>query len=595
ALIKHISDKYMASDAAAKSVNAKQWNTLVGLVGSEVSAEVKAQWIARLRSAFMSDSKTLAALNVNPGGRGWYVNYLVQALKWLGDKNTNDVRTAVTMAVLPDVSTLSVKQLIAQAHRLKATGKTGAAARVALIKHISDKYMASDAAAKSVNAKQWNTLVGLVGSEVSAEVKAQWIARLRSAFMSDNETLATLNVNPDGRGWYVNYLVQALVWLGDKNTEDVRTAVTMAVLPDPATLSVKQLIAHASRLKATGKTGAAARAALVKHISDKYMASDAAAKSVTAKQWNTLIRSLGSELSFKVRAQWIARIRSAFASEDLSFNDLSSVSAALSSLGNGNSISFVIAWTEENESWKSWELGELSRLARALRKYSQADKLKASIAALISTKYIPNTKAIQDAGIEVIARLVEALGVSFSDEDEKAWIDGIRAAFASSNEVITALGSSQCTRLVNVLTALSDPNAGSIAMVWLAGKDDDNWGDRSLEDMTAAVKLAASAGDEKGAEIMNKLAAMAMSSELDIPDKVKVCQAFSDAWSQMGKAAKAQQWAMIAYEIALGTKTARDQADMGTLKTVAIILSKAGLTGKNKGYPCFAEALASMA
>ncbi|MCP4378447.1 MAG: hypothetical protein GY794_20020, partial [bacterium] len=46
---------------------------------------------------------------------------------------------------------------------------------------------------------------------------------------------------------------------------------------------------------------------------------------------------------------------------------------------------------------------------------------------------------------------------------------------------------------------------------------------------------------------------------------------------------------------ALGTKTARDQADMGTLKTVAIILSKAGLTGKNKGYPCFAEALASMA
>jgi hypothetical protein len=708
-IIAHIGTKYLVSDAAAKSFTAKQWHTLVGSLAKELSTEAKVQWVTRLRSAFAGSKESLAALNARADAKGGRrsVDYLVDSLARLGDKKTNDVKTAVTMTSSPDLATMSTDQLLARARRLRATGQTGAAAKAALGKHIAGKYLASDATAKSFTTRQWSDLVGILANDLSPEARAQWVVKLRSAFANAEaiagikyadlrslvkvlkylkdadaaevifahlkssttwqsyspEQLCGLLEDAGGSGRYdaaargqlgefVNSkymanttatksvplkqwthfahrlrgdlsseikkqwiaklreafansgeiiatlgdsdriaLMGALRGLGDADVSNLK-GISAEALKDWKTLDAEKIARLADRLS---NSDTKTRAEMVAHVDSKYASGPAAARGVTPTQWRTVAGIFRGDLSMAQQARWISVIRGGFVSEDLNINDLFSISATLSSLGDGNSIGFVTAWGEKNESWKSWKLADLARLAGTVRKYSQADKLKTSLTALISTKHIPNTKTIQDAGLRAIAQLVEALGVGFSEDDEKAWIDGIRRAFASSNEMITALGSSQCTTLVNTLTALGDPNAGSLAMAWLASKGDANWTGKSLKEMTAAVMLAASAGDEKGAEMMDKLAATAMSGELKISEKLTICQTFSKAWGQMGKGAKAQQWAMTAYEIAVGTKAARDQADMGTLGMVARILSKSGLTGKDKGYPCFADALAGMA
>jgi hypothetical protein len=575
--IAHIGTKYLASDAAAKSLTVKQWLDLAGVLDKQLSDDAKAQWAGRLRSTFASD-EAVADMKRSD------VRMVVDVLKKLKD-------TAPSTVVLTYLQASTVwksfgpGELVGLTDDLRRGGKSCAAGNALLAEVVDSKYMVSTASVKSVLLGQWSSFAGRFRNDLSESAKKRWIAKLRQAFAGNAETIVALGDSDRGK------LMGALRDLGDKDTSDLK-GVSAETLKGWKSLDAEQIVNLSRRLSdADTKT----RAEMIAHIDATYGSSGAAARTLSVRNWQRVSGAFRNDLSVSQRAKWISAIRSGFVGEELGGGELLTLAGELNNLGDGNSVGFIIEWTQKHASWKSWPLGDLSRLAGSVRKFSQADKLKTTLTEIVSAKYIGNTKAVQAAGLSRIASLAEALGAGFSDGDETAWIAGVRKAFAPSDEAITALSSGECSSLVKLLTGLGDANAGALSKVWFANKSKTDWSEASEQEMTAAIILAASAGDAKGAALMNELGAMAISAEMKISEKLTICHAFSNAWDRMKQPTKSQQWAMTAYEVGLGTQAARNQADMGTLGRVARILRNSGLTGKDKGYSCFAGALADLA
>ena len=237
---------------------------------------------------------------------------------------------------------LDPRGLVKLAQQLTA-GKTAnekEAARLAA--YIDETYLSNGEAVRSVQAGEWANLCRALGTILSPEERAEWTQALKAAYVADGETFAGLDLAAVGR------LSVALEHLGDAGCRQVAPA-WMAGTSAWRELAPGDLVALADRLNWCGEAGASARADLVRHVEETYLATPAATRSVTPGQWRRLTSRLQKTLSAEGRGRWVTGLRSAYATDaktlrSLQPGEFQSLVGALRALGDAKTPLLVARW-----------------------------------------------------------------------------------------------------------------------------------------------------------------------------------------------------------------------------------------------------------
>jgi hypothetical protein len=136
---------------------------------------------------------------------------------------------------------------------------------------------------------------------------------------------------------------------------------------------------------------------------------------------------------------------------------------------------------------------------------------------------------------------------------------------------------------------LNDNHTTDLAMAWLADKQRRT--QTSLNDALSIAMFAGADNREQLATLITELLTTKQPETLAWPEAVSV----SRAWFKADQLDKARQWASKAYGDAVGSEQAREQADERTLTRLSRLLFDLGMVGKDKGYPAFATAIATLA
>jgi len=578
-LVNHITTTYLKDAAAVKLLVPAQWGRTVNMLRGELSDGAKAQWIAALRSAYAGTNEAVAAMNAE--GR----KSLTSALRALGDKQANNLH-ATFIEESDGWKTYDAGKFLELVRAMGPLGQVGSAARGRLAAHAKAKFLTDDQTARTMVPQRWVYIVRILAPSLSAADKTLWIARLRSAFAGTPDVFGALSARDR------NNVSTALRVLGDKNTGDIKEAFVNGSTAWHSS-DAGQLF-DLLRSLGTSDTSLAAKGRIVDQITAKYAASDAAAIGVGISRWGSIVRSSRGVLSAKTMGIWATRLRSAFAAKDMKARELFSLLGTLKSLGETDSVGFVTAWMAQRNSWQSWTVAEHAALAKTLAG-SQNAAAPLSQIEQVAVGRIADAEAMRTTGHRPWLRLVQVLAPSMSAETEAAWALAMRQAFAPSAAALEALPARDCAGLMSILVALGDANAASLALTWLKGTNRNAWSEERLADVISAVAAAGSADKTAVVNAMNELGTLALSGEMMVTDRLHICRAFVVAWVGMKDMGLAQQWAMRAYEIGVGTEAARAAATARTVSQVAGALKVAGLVGPDKSYPAYAATLARLA
>lgn len=497
-------------------------------------------------------------------------------------------------ADVPDEwKSLDIAGLTTLARQFRAKGAAGVDDCKLLATYVAKRYT-TDAAADKVDYDEWLDLTLALSSYFSGDTRTAMCGNLKQKFASNDEAICN-----NSSKWLAQ-LVRLFDYLGDDEAAQSICTKWVCGSDKYKAATAYRLSLIAPILGSAGQTGKVARQKLAEHIKATYLKNKTSTQSVKLKFWRNYTTGLAKAVSADDRRLWAKKICEAFAGtpdamSGLKKDELEYLVLALNKLDSGREIKLAVTLVTETTVWQSLNPRGLSYLADFLSKAGLDVKVaRKKLAGHVKAKYLKDKTATQSVPIWRWRHFVGSLNMDVSGTDRQLWFDRLREAFAGNDKDIGALSARNFRYLTESMVLLDHKQTATIVLVWFNANKGKGFDSASTGDLAHIVY--AGQGDRPGAApAANEFETIWLARNSKEPLKLNDSILIVKAWLAINNKTKAQQWAMRAYENALGTEQARASADATTLKTLGRWLRETGLTGKGKGYPKFAAVLARLA
>ncbi len=456
---------HLTNAATIRSVQTDRWAGICWTLREDISAEDRAQWAEKLRSAYAQENLPIQEMSS-----------LLSALNGLGDKQLPTF-LGTWMADHTDWKSAQVGDLASLARRLSGGTDTVRSARAEMASIVLKKHVTSVSKVHSAGVASMFQLAGALWGDVSPADRAQWAEKVRAAF--DPRSMKAKEVS---------LLRQTLEYLGDREAA-VDIARQIEKSESWQSSSSEDLAELASMY--VGKTDTASwtiRRKLVSLIARKYLSSPSAVRSVTCQTWAKLASSLAKGLSDEERADWRQKLRAAFREDDLSARELKSLIQASDRLQDRDKYAFAAEWMRENASWRSWEPKDLAMICwpgLMLCRTAGGDGVRRLLLEHLSSKYLSDEAATASMACRDWRTFGRSLMLTLTDADCEGWRRQLRAAFVPTPRAVWAMEASEMAPLAELLHGLGDGHVSRLVSTWIYGSE--HW--RSM-DPDALVSLA---------------------------------------------------------------------------------------------------------
>jgi len=586
-MVSRMTAKDMKDTDAVRSVSVRKWRDRANRYGEVMSDDTRSLWAAKLRAAFAGSREAIVAIDAEA------VRDLANALAALGDNEADSL--TLTWSAAPEAwQAADIAGICAIASTLARAGADRAAARSSLAEHIAGKYMADPAAVRSAGLERWQRLLNCLVADMSEPTRRSWATGLRGAYASGPEALSAV----DAEGFLT--LVRLLEKLGDEQTPSLAMA-WMGASDAWRLLDGRGLHALAKKLNRLGREGGAARATLGEHLAALCTQDPARARAIGCARWSSLARELRKDaVPAPVRQALAAAIRSVFADNpavlsELRPDELRALIQTLRELGDPNVGELIPQAMKTSEAWETddpaWFLRNLPAFGEGVAAARQRLAQQVEAQCLGSEESI---RQVRLASWEAIARsATDAL----TAEQRARWVQALRGAFVDSGLELTP---KESVSLVKTLTYLGDPNAALYARAWL---------DRNRDQLAASppdygcymVATAARAGGPAVKALLKEADAVYRQRLQEDQVSVDEAVALGWAWLVARDKAKADDWAMQAHNLSVGSEELRQSAGFREVNRVAHLFYAAWMAHEpgrivpDKGYVGFASAAAELA
>ncbi|MFB3894473.1 MAG: hypothetical protein ACE15C_20930 [Phycisphaerae bacterium] len=576
-LIDLVQTKYLADPAAARTVSCGNWNRIIRGFAGDLSADQVSQWIAGIRAAYPNSSDVWSGLKYSD------ITAIYYALEKLGDKDAPGFLAAFVNGGTSWQS-WPAEELRGLIYDLcKGTTDACKTARSAVALRAQSAFMTDAAAVRKAGIVLWETIAGHMGQELSPDTRSAIASKLREAFATDQPTLAAMSAAEFQR------LAGVLRQLGDTGVSALASSLVTGCTTWQSWKP--QDVLCLAQLVGTGEGGTGARQALMSFVNGKLLVDATSTKSLAILDWGSLYHVLRGDFDPQTTNLWAAHLHEAYApaAAGMTGTEFHMLLSMLQFCGDSGVPQMVETLVNGGTSWQSWDAPTVVRLAQIIREDYATDAGMAARGRLvghIQNRILADVKSTQAVSLRswpYLATLLAQQSADVRSADARALV----TAFGGSSEALSALKADDFRALVDAVTSLDSKQASALVLAYLAGPDSRAGAPGEL---TVAVSLAA-AGD--------KTAMTGMLADLDkqwqdqnaqTPIGWKDCQAIATAWRSLGNMPKAQDWAMKAYNVVLGTDEARISADVRTLANISSLLEHVKLTGTGKGYSGFAQA-----
>ena len=497
-------------------------------------------------------------------------------------------------ADVPDEwKSLDVAGLTALAQQFAAQGADGVDNCKALAGYVAERY-ATDSAAGQVDWNQWLDLAISLGPYYPAATQTAMGTGIQQNLAPNEAAILQLT------GDKLKKVGASLSRLGRN-----QAASSVCSTWTNGTTAWQSWGSHDLRVLAAwlimgGDAGKPARLRLTGHVTSKYLADEAAMKSVPIADWRGFAEYLGRDLSADNRRLWADKICDVFAKTPeamaaLKEGEPGGLIRALKALDSGREVEFSVMLVNGTTVWKIQDSKALACLAEFLADSGVAGKdARRRLAEHIKATYLKDKASVQSVRRWYWRRYVLCLGNDLTDEDRKLWAGKLREAFTSSPEDMSKLTPRQFWFMAYAVSTLDAGEAPPMVLAWFNANKDNGFDAVSSLDLARIANVGKA--DKVGmAPVMNQFDTIWLARYNQGPLKSKTLYYIIDAWRVIGNRAKTQVWTMRAYEAALGTDEGVASVDANGLKLLGQMLLQAGLTGKGKEYPAFAVALARLA
>jgi hypothetical protein len=572
---------------ATRSVGVDGWDGMVRWLGKDLAPETRSAWASRLRSVFVEDLAVLSALDARQ------VDELTDLLANLADAPTAGI-VAAWVEESQKWPALKPEALVWAAQQSKAAGDKGRTARQLLAAHLTGTYLTGAKAPLGLSGGAWAALAAALAGDLSDQDRAVWVAALRGAFLDDPKACEGLKVDEAVR------LGAALAALGDREAPGVvplwaeRSGGWRKSPP-------AGLVPLAAALAAAGDPGRAVQRQVWQHLETTYLADAEAARSVSPDLWQRLAVPMGRSLPPDACKAWAARLRQVFLDDAASLASLDlagvqRVATALQALGDGAASTAAATWIERTTAWRSEKPESLVAVAQAV---SQAGTVGAAardrLWEHLRDTYLADKAATRSVGLAAWSELAGLVGEGLAPSARRAWADRLQAAYAEDARALGLLGAGDLAVLGRAVSRLDPDRAAAWRVEWIGARttfEDDNVADA----LTVLRDALASAGtaQEKNA-LLEKAETALLAKDAAQPLSGQHLSAMVDVCASAGNRAKAQAWAMRAYQRAVGTPEARASVSLTGLLYLSWTLGDVGLLGKGRTYPDYAAAIVGAA
>ena len=491
-LAAYVTANYLSSPVTVRLVSYGDWRTLATSLSGNLSDESKSSWVEKISSAFSASDLSLGE-----------VVGLASGLRSL-DESSGAEFVASWMTTSEGWKSEKGRELTALASRLRGEGDAISAARKSLAEYLAGKYLADAESTRSLSCSEWNSLISSLGGDLSDESKSSWVSQLKSSFSGSEMGLKD-----------VLSLSYTLRKLDDSKTGEF-VASWMSASEGWKSEKGRELTALASRLRGEGDAISAARKSLAEYLAGKYLADAESTRSLSCSEWNSLISSLGGDLSDESKSSWVSQLKSSFSGSEMGLKDVLSLSYTLRKLDDSKTGEFVASWMSGSESWKDGEASELSSLAVRLRGCDDEAAKAARLSLLdhITAKYVCSTEAARSVSCSIWRNFIYGLLGDFTDELKSSWVSRLRSSFG-----VGELNTKDVLNLSSTLYQLGDQEVASFMAPWVSASAD--WKSCTAARLSSLAWYLRNGGDDSVESARKSLATHVLSEYLTDSAKIR--------------------------------------------------------------------------
>jgi hypothetical protein len=467
-------------------------------------------------------------------------------------------------------------------------------------------------------------------ASLTAEQKQQWAARIKSEFATSQirtDQLAPLAACMVALGdTSISELVQpylaAAGHVSAMSTSDVQSLATVMALCSETTGGQKSTCtALASELAVMVTTsqdwqswqpetivrlaGAArsadsasalrAQSAIAGYFKTHFLTDAAATKSIPVVVWSRFFNGTAAALSAEDKQLLVARVEEAYSKGITKASDKDAMEYIhVMETCNGEYAQATERIVNASDAWKSREPRQVADMVLLLRPDNSADSKSAltKLAQHVAGPMCTSDTTMRQVTLRQWAKVLKV--VSPAIVENKADIaTKLSAAFAPNHDAIVKLSSADVTDLTDAIASVDPSKVQPLAEEFLSQQG--NLAKLTPADSVRLVTIASSTCEKAWSEaLLGQLGTQWASQQEQSPLKWSDSRAIALVYLTAGQQQKAQEWATNAYQAGVGSEAARTDATLGTLDDIADVFVQAGLTGKGKGYPAFAQAIVSL-
>jgi len=490
-LARQVETKYVASEAAIRSLPTGTWVNLIRSVAAGLPQERRSAWADKLHSVFGAGS-SLSKMDFET------CKNVAAVLEVLRPKK-GDALIALWCEKTGTLGAVKPEALVGLAGDLVRIGDSGKKARVRLVKHVETKYLTGEATVRSVSPRVWAGLIGRFKTELSPDMRGKWADKLYSVFGAET-FLAKMDLDTCRR------TASMLRMLSPQKGDTLiaswceKTAALGSVKPDV-------LVGVAGELAKMSDAGKKAHLRLAEHVEAKYMANDAAIRSLSQRVWSGLIGSFAAGLPKEMRNAWADKLHSAFGAKTLlakmNLQDCRRIASMLDALCRGRGAAFVASWTEHNNTWRSFKPDGLVSLAQSMAAAGNTGKVgRGRLAKHVEAKYLANAAAIRSVRADHWRSLVNYLCADLDKKARATWAGKLYSALiAEPDPAVQARNRSVFAGILEKLVGRREPVGLLVAVV----VDGDTWKSWNAAGLIDACMRLSRLGD-KGRGALARLA-----------------------------------------------------------------------------------------
>jgi hypothetical protein len=351
--------------------------------------------------------------------------------------------------------------------------------------------------------------------------------------------------------------------------------------------TVGKLIVTVAAASEEGKTAALES---LETVRQSWLSNAEFVTSQSVLSWSHFLRHVDELIPETQRSAWAVTMHEAVlgnaqAKKDATKDQVQGLSRQLVDLGDERGLELRRSYLEDMDlaSLDPDKLvaisGELSRLGNA------GVELREKLLAHVVDRFLVNESATRKIAPAAWAKLIGRLQHEMTDELRDLVAQRLRAALFA-DEYLATLTPDQVKSSLQAVANARPAQASQAAATWLTS---ESTAVPSAE-VTDVVAVLPFLTNEDKAAIHEQLASFDSdwrSRQTAWQTSAKVAASFLAAHERD----RGKYWALRAYEEALGTQSAREQADLSTLQEIKSVLSLAGLRGPGTTYMAFAQRL----